>query len=703
MKKFTIIILLALITQTITAQTKSCFEGVLESAKTDYYNKDYFKALQKLNAIETACSTIETISKSQKLVLQQWRDSIAIGIENMVEEVKAEKERSDSLLLVAEKEKLRADSALNIANTIVDAMYFYDDNYALAFNGEKFGYINKKGEVMIDYEFDEAEMFNENTGYAKVKKTNKDYIIDTLGNSYLLITDLKKINTQVQAIIINNNLRRIPKKILKQKNLVYLDLSKNYIKEIPEDLKNLKKLKLLNLSENQISKVPNIIENLKNLTSLFLVDNIITEIPDEIGKLTSLVNLNLNSNKLIEIPKEISFLSNLKKLNISNCKLETLPDEIYRLNKLIYINISNNKFQQFPSSICNLENLQNLDLSCNKIIEIPDEIINLKKVFQIDLSSNNISEIPNEIGHLTNLKCFFIANNHISILAKEFFQSENMQELDLSYNQIIKLPLEIGNWSNLEKLNISNNLLIEIPNEISNLNKLKYLNLRKNNLKEIPSVFSKLENLIELDLSWNDSLDNSIVLKTFKYFNKGIIIDDSYLYNSLDTNILKLVLTNNNVLNFRNLNPSDFSKFEWDVSDILICSNSKEYDLAINIRKAIFLQTDFKNYETLALYCINAYDFDGAILSSKIIYNKDKKDINSVSLLASSYLWNGEYDEALKLYSRNSKKSVELLRDITKIELRGIVPVDNDDVTRIKEFLNEQIEMGKDDSNTGAP
>jgi len=124
MKKIILFLLLALLTQIITAQTQSCFEGVLEAAKTDYYNKNYFLALQKLNAIENACVNLETISKAQKIVLDQWRDSIANALEN-------QKKKTEALLLEVEIQKKIADNAVKATDSLVNLLNLTIENYYL--------------------------------------------------------------------------------------------------------------------------------------------------------------------------------------------------------------------------------------------------------------------------------------------------------------------------------------------------------------------------------------------------------------------------------------------------------------------------------------------------------------------------------------------------------------------------------------------
>jgi len=63
-------------------------------------------------------------------------------------------------------ERRKADSAKNVAQSIVNAFYFYDDRLALAFKDNKYGFIDKSGHPVIGYKYVEAYPFD-NLGLAK--------------------------------------------------------------------------------------------------------------------------------------------------------------------------------------------------------------------------------------------------------------------------------------------------------------------------------------------------------------------------------------------------------------------------------------------------------------------------------------------------------------------------------------------------------
>ncbi len=66
----------------------------------------------------------------------------------------------------------------------------FSDGAAAVKKNDKWGYINKKGELIIDYKFDYAYTFY--NGYAKVLKEDKYYVIDKTGN-YIFPYQIKDI------------------------------------------------------------------------------------------------------------------------------------------------------------------------------------------------------------------------------------------------------------------------------------------------------------------------------------------------------------------------------------------------------------------------------------------------------------------------------------------------------------------------------
>ncbi|MGB1206632.1 MAG: hypothetical protein ACPG5B_13345 [Chitinophagales bacterium] len=109
----------------------------------------------KIEAIKSEKEAEKAKIKAQRaLNIAEEEKKKAKKAENEALEQKsiAEKAKNDALeqKSIAENEKLKADS-LNAKNKkIIDAFYFYEGKYALAYKNNKFGFIDKEGDIMID-------------------------------------------------------------------------------------------------------------------------------------------------------------------------------------------------------------------------------------------------------------------------------------------------------------------------------------------------------------------------------------------------------------------------------------------------------------------------------------------------------------------------------------------------------------------------
>lgn len=441
---------------------------------------------------------------------------------------------------------------------IVDAFYFYDGKLALAYKKDdqfkgKYGFINKEGEVVIDYKYEEALPFDEATGLAKVKKLKTDstfYLIDTDGNEYLLAQSLNELNEQTKALDLsfkgliemplkvldypqleilalnNNKLTSLPDNFSKLKNLTRLHLWNNQLELFPIAITNLSKLEILGLGYNKLIEIPVTIENLEKLSILVLCNNKLIVLPEEITNLTHLTYLDLNSNLFVElnlnftrlnklidlslcnnqlksIPKEITNLPQLKHLFLDSNYIENIPVEIKSLTQLKYLSLSNNQLSRIPKEIKSLTQLKSLYLDNNKLNTIPKEIGKLSQLKFLYLSDNELKSIPQEIGKLSQLKDFPISNNKLQNIPVEIGKLSQLTRLYLGNNELKSIPKEIGKLSQLRKLTINSNQLKNIPKEIGKLSKLTYLSLYDNQLKSIPVEIGNLSKLEELYLGSN--------------------------------------------------------------------------------------------------------------------------------------------------------------------------------------------------------
>lgn len=262
----------------------------------------------------------------------------------------------DTLRNEAEKAKKNAQTNLTKAKNLIDAFYFYDARFALAFKDEKFYFIDKNGDKVDKLsQWDKAEQFDKR-GLAKVALNTYEEaglddmryglwetVIDTTGREYVLYEDLKQINEidnkkfdsieAPQAIICNMQLRDSVITNLNQITGLYVYIlclegwykvnsaegsGKYMIKrddghhDKPDDnfIKTLKKimswkmLTCLELKNFGIDTIPNEIEGLTNLKILSFNNNALKSLPESISKLDKLERLDLRRNKFSETEKD---------------------------------------------------------------------------------------------------------------------------------------------------------------------------------------------------------------------------------------------------------------------------------------------------------------------------------------------------------------------------------------------------------------
>ena len=239
-----------------------------------------------------------------------------------------------------------ADSIFQKAQKLINTFSFYDGKFALThrdgrYDGEVLFYFIDKNADEVEKlgRWEHATQFGIN-GYAMVKESDVDYLIDTAGNSYRTAYRTEDLNIEVEA----------------------LDLSGQKLDTIPNIVFKNTQLKLLILSNNQLMSLPTEIGQLTNLTMLDLKRNKLTSLPSEIGQLTNLTMLDLLFNQLISLPTEIWQLRKLADLDFGNNQLTSLPTEIGQLTNLTMLDFRYNKLTSLSSEIGQLKNLTTLNL-----------------------------------------------------------------------------------------------------------------------------------------------------------------------------------------------------------------------------------------------------------------------------------------------------------------------------------------------------
>lgn len=430
----------------------------------------------------------------------------------------AKKAKAESIK--AQQAKIETDKALKkiteeqVKNErIISAFYFYGDSLALsvkynAFMGYKYGFINKDGKVLIDYQFDEASSFNLTDGYARVKKSGKKYLLDPRGKLYPLVETVEDMTDSTTALDLHNkNLRAIPETVFQHSQLQILLLSQNQLNTLPTQINKLTNLQTLDLSSNHnLNSLPDEIGALGSLESLFLGGNPLSNLPKEIGALKNLQRLNLSGTALSSLRKEIGTLTNLQMLDLGyNLNLRILPKELWSLKNLQSLSLSYNRnLSTLPKELWFLKSLQSLSLFFNdSLSSLPKEFENLKNLQSIYISGNSLISLPKELWGIENLQKLTLNGTSLSSLPGELWALKNLQGLSLLFNpQIKELPKEIDHLTNLQSLVLSfNSQLKKLPKEIGNLTNLQILNLSYNDsLASLPKELGQLTQLQTLDL-----------------------------------------------------------------------------------------------------------------------------------------------------------------------------------------------------------
>jgi len=521
MKPFFLFILFFISMATsLAAQANSdCYKNLRGEGLTLLKKKNYRKAVDKFFAARYCPD--KPVKDDLDDLIKKTQDQWVAALDQAVNNAKSAQKKTAAALT-------KADSALALANNIIDAFYFYKDSFALAYKNNYYGFIDKKGKAVIDYKYNEALPFD-NTGYARVKRTDISYLIDTKGVEYRLATELNQLDSNVVALdlrdrrldtfpmiitenpqlkillLSRNRLAGLPAEFGQLDQLQYLDLSVNQLTSLPESIGELDSLRVLDLSysDMKLKSVPATIGKLQNLQVLDLTASGLRSLPESIGNLRNLQSLILTYTPLTNFPEAISKLSRLQNLNLHRTGLRSLPVSIGELRNLQNLNLSHNKLKQLPESIGELSNLQTLEVFENELTSLPESIGQLKRLQKLVLYANPLTSLPESMGQMMSLQTLSISGSPLTSLPASIVQLSNLQKLYLSDNQIKNLPEKIGQLSKLRALSLSGNLLTSLPASIGALKQLQELDLLGNYLTDLPISIGQLTNLQKLDLSGN--------------------------------------------------------------------------------------------------------------------------------------------------------------------------------------------------------
>jgi len=511
MKRIILVLLSLYLSVSLLAQSN--FQEAINQGDEALKNKDYQLAINKYFAAEA-------FDPEMKDTVQAKVNEVFRTITNLKDE--------------AEKAKIAATKANEKAQQIIDAFYFYEGKYALAYKYGYYGFINQDGINVIDYKYNEAQPFDETIGLAKVKKGEAEYLINTRGEEFLLGYEAYEPTKETQA----------------------LDLRYRYLSyDFPDTIFKQTQLRVLLLSYNDMNELPKEIGNLTSLTTLNLSDNLIWELPPDIAKLTSLKNLNLSNNAMANLPPGIGRLTELEKLKLSNNQLTEMPPEIKNLTSLRVLDLSGNPdlntdsiktvFSNYPKEIVyasssypvNTDNEKLLiNVSFDKLCRLDME--QASKITSLDLSGKSLSELPPELSNLTNLTKLNLNFNWFNKLPPDIWDHKNLIELQVSDNQLEELPPELFTLKNLKTLVVNYNNLTVLPAEIEKLSELELFELASNDLRELPPEIGKLDKLIYIDLFGNPSLNAETIKSAFSGYPREIVYSSEWSSTNRDQNKL---------------------------------------------------------------------------------------------------------------------------------------------------------------------
>ncbi len=321
------------------------------------------------------------------------------------------------LLSWALYQKGRAERALAKNQRILNSMYFYADNYALVVQRDsaghfRYGFMDKEGYMRIDYQYTEAEPFDE-YGYARVKLFEKLYLIDTLNRRYPLAESVKAITDSTLAVSLKEQyLEEMPKEIVNNPQLQVLLLRGNQFKTLPKEIGQLKQLKTLDLGYNQLKALPKAIENLTELEFLDLQQNQFDTLKLQLTGCRKMKVLNLSRNYLSSFPK-LGNLESLEHLDVSKNNIKELGDDVGDLVNIKFLNLFGNQIQSIPTALKNQKGLT-IILKGDELQDLQKGTANSKSKTTKPRSKNNSKETSEEENKtkvdLSNYKNVFTRN-----------------------------------------------------------------------------------------------------------------------------------------------------------------------------------------------------------------------------------------------------------------------------------------------------
>ena len=249
-----------------------------------------------------------------------------------------------------------------------------------------------------------------------------------------------------------NGWEKLPRWVIKLRNLKDIDLSENRFDHIPNRIAWLRDLKTIKVSKNPLNLEKQWLLGMHKLTNLRLNQCEITQLPKKFYRLKRLEELQLSDNLFTRIDPEIARLQKLKSLAFYKNRITELPPEFYQLTQLEIVDLFYNEIERISPEIAQLTKLKILYLANNRLIDIPDEVAQLPELQELYLHHNRLSDLPNVFTDLETLRVFHINNNYFMQFPDEILGMKNLVDLDFSYNDIDEIPLAVTQLDSLRLL-----------------------------------------------------------------------------------------------------------------------------------------------------------------------------------------------------------------------------------------------------------
>lgn len=489
---------LMLVGMSMAAAQNAC-NDLYTKAKASHQKGDYADAFAKYRAVKLCNPALS--SEVDKRVEQLFAD-----VNN--ERQKAEKARNEAIaaqqktaeaLQLAENERLKN-------KRIVDATYFHADKFGLGYRKTrslgKYGYIDKEGRVVIDFQFEKATPFADD-GFARVEKNDIKYLLDTLGQFHELAESIAEITPTTEAIDLKGrNLKVFPPKILNAPNLRILLIADSKLSILPDSIYLLDQLEYLDISGNELTALPNSITKLP-LIHLNLNTNKLSKLPDSIGDLSKLVWLELDENELTLLPTSFVNLRELAHLNLDNNHLTSLPSGFEHLSKLKNLILSRNEFgdSEWVRVVAQMPLLEQLDISATALKSLPSDFFKTisKSLKLLYLTDNPLRKLP-QMHLMPALGDLDLSRTAIAELSVDFSLMPALESLDMSHLEQLKKMVWSGR-NEIEILNLDEYPLTELPSMVGGLPNLRTLYLGNSKIKSLPKWIATAHLLEQLYLN----------------------------------------------------------------------------------------------------------------------------------------------------------------------------------------------------------